>query len=79
MGGTEQAIHLSNTADGDVVLYSNHGLVEIGNSSTLSALTAYQVITKNTAVLTYTDGLESILFDTGPSGSWDVVDWRETQ
>lgn len=34
---------------------------------------------KNSAELTYDDGLESTLFDTGPGGSWNINSWREVQ
>ncbi len=79
LGGSNIAIDLSNTAEGAVVLYSNHGWVDIGNSSRLKSVTGYKINMKNSAVLTYDDGLESSLFDTGPGGSWSTRSWREVQ
>ena len=78
-GGGITAINLSNTAQGPVVLYSNHGKISIGNSSKLKSVTGYHITMSNSAQLIYDDGLESALFDTGPGGSWDVTSWKETQ
>jgi len=77
--GAVTAIDLANTASGPVVLYSNHGMITLGNSSQLKSITGYLVSMKNSAQLIYDEGLESALFDTGPGGSWDVDVWKETQ
>ena len=78
-GGGITAINLSNSATGPVVLYSNHGKVSLGNNSQLKSVTGHLISISNSAELTYDDGLESALFDTGPGGSWNVTDWKETQ
>lgn len=78
-GGSTVGIYLQNSAQGPVVLYTNHGKVSIANSSQLKSVTGYLINIKNSAVISYDDGLESSLFDTGPGGSWNVVDWKETQ
>jgi len=78
-GGSVTAIDLKNTASGAVVLYSNHGSVSIGNSSQLRSVAGYLISMKNSAQLIYEDGLESSLFDTGPGGSWNFTEWKETQ
>ena len=78
-GGGATAINLTNTATGPVVLYSNHGKVSIGNSSQLKSVTGHLISLSNSAELIYDDGLESALFDTGPGGSWNILNWKETQ
>jgi len=78
-GGTASAIDLQNTAQGPVFLYTNFGKIAIGNSTKLKAVTGYTISMKNTAELTYDDGLESTLFDTGPGGSWNVKSWKEVE
>jgi len=77
--GTEKAIEFQQTASGDVLVYSNHGEIEITNNSELRELTGYKIIIRNSAELIYEEGLASSLFETGPGGSWDVIDWRETE
>ena len=78
-GGGTTAIDLSNSATGPVVLYSNHGKISLGNNSQLKSVTGHLISMSNSAQLIYDDGLESALFDTGPGGSWNVVNWKETQ
>jgi hypothetical protein len=78
-GGPTTAIDLSNSASGAVILYTNHGKISIGNSSTLKSVTGYLISMSNTATLIYDTGLANTVFDTGPSGSWDVTGWRESQ
>ena len=79
MGGGVVAINLQNSANGAVILYSNHGKISIANSAQVKAVVGYKVAMANTAQLIYNDGLESALFDTGPGGSWNVSSWKETQ
>src|SRR3989338_3817126 len=76
-GGGTTAIDLSNSATGPVVLYSNHGKISLGNNSQLKSVTGHLISMSNSAQLIYDDGLESALFDTGPGGSWNVVNWKE--
>lgn len=79
MGTNIIAVNLQNSANGAVVLYANHGKINIANSSQLRSVTGYRVNMANSAQLIYEDGLESTVFDTGPGGSWNVLDWKETQ
>ena len=76
---TVNAIELNNTAQGDVILYTNGGRVSIGNYSKLRSVTGWQISLKNSAQLLYDEGLENSLFDTGPGGSWSVESWKEVE
>lgn len=78
-GGATTAIDLSQSASGAVILYTNHGKVDIGQSSQLKSVTGYLISMKNSATLIYDTGLASTVFDTGPGGSWDVTSWQESQ
>ena len=78
-GGGVTAIDLKNSVTGPVFLYTNQGKIAIGNNSRLRATTGYLISMKNSAELVYEEGLETVLFDTGPGGSWDVTSWKETQ
>jgi len=72
-------INIANSANGEVVLYANHGLIKITSSGTLRSVTGWAVDIAANADLVYTDGLANTIFNTGPGGSWDVQSWRETQ
>lgn len=79
LGGVETAISLENSATGDILLYTAHGKVTIGQSSTLKEVTAFLVSLANTANVTYSTGLANTLFVGSVGGSWKITDWKEGQ
>ena len=79
LGGSERAIEIGNTAQGDVVLYAPHGEVLLQNNITLREVTGYKVHLKNSAAVEYTMGTQNLLFSTGPSGGYEIVDWKEIE
>ena len=78
-GGSEKAIELENSAQGDLLLYAAHGEIHIKNSALLKEVTGYKVHLSNFAEVTYETGLASLLFSAGPGGSWTIADWKEVQ
>ena len=78
-GGSEKAIKVANSAQGELLLYAGHGEVELQNTINLREVTAYKILIKNSAQISYTTGLANTLFDTGPGGSYDILDWREIE
>ena len=78
-GGSEYAIEMDNSATGKVVLYAGHGLININNSASLKEVTAYKIVLKNSANITYDTGLPSVLFESGPAGGYDVTTWKEIE
>ncbi|MDE1975174.1 MAG: hypothetical protein KGI49_01545 [Patescibacteria group bacterium] len=75
-GGSTPAISLSNSATA-FVAYAAHGLVPIGNSIKLKEVTAYQISLSNSAAVTYDTGLANTLFQAGPGGGYNIIDWVE--
>ena len=75
-GGSEKAIDLGQTSTGRFVAYAPHGLIEIGQSTSLKAVTAYQIRLFNSAQVTYEDGLSDSTFE-GVGGGYSVVSWLE--
>lgn len=75
--GTEAAIDLTNSANGDILVYAGHGLVKIGNSIALKEVTAYQVDLGQGANVTYESGLVNLLFTSGPGGGFTIGSWGE--
>ena len=78
-GGSTIGIDLQQSASGAILLYSNHGKISVAQSSQLKEVTGYSIVLSNTATLTYESGAASELFDTGPGGSWNIYDWKETE
>ncbi len=76
-GGEESCIVIENSASGDVLLYGPHCEILLKNSISLREVTAYKVHLQNTANVIYESGLASLLFETGPSGSYSINSWRE--
>lgn len=77
--GENTAIDVNNSAGGALLLYAGHGEVMIQNNVSLKEVTAYRVYAKNTAKVIYETGLASLLFSSGPSGSWTVKGWAENR
>ena len=71
--GSVDAITAKNTANGgDLLVYAGHGNISLENSISLKGVTAYKITAKNTAEVIYTTGLSSLLFSSGPSGSFVI-------
>lgn len=76
-GGSEKAIIIKNTVSGDLLLYAGHGEIYLDNRSDLREVTGYAVNLSNQANIIYQTGLASLLFESGPAGSFSVGSWRE--
>ncbi len=73
------AINVANSANGAVLFYAGHGEVLLEDNVSVKEVTAYRVRLKNSAQVTYETGLSSLLFSSGPSGSWTVNGWGEAR
>ena len=72
------ALSMNNGASA-LVAYASHGQITLQQSVSIKEVTAYKIILQNTANVTYDTGLPSVLFESGPAGGYDIVDWFETQ
>ena len=79
LSGTLQAIKMGNSIQGDVILYAGHGLIELAQNISLKEVTAYKILIKNTAQVTYESGLANLLFTNGPGGDFEMDWYREVQ
>ena len=70
------ALDLHNNAEG-AIFYAGSGLVNLHNNVNVTQLTAWKLALDNNAVVQYAIGLADFNFSSGPSGGWDVRDWRE--
>lgn len=79
-GGGVRAIEIANQTDaGDVLVYAPKGEILLQNNASLREVTAYRIHIKNNAIVTYKTGLANLLFDAGPSGGYDILEWKEVE
>ena len=79
LGGTEKAIDVSQSATGAVLVYTNDGLVDIGNGISLKEVTGYKINVAQNSNVRYESGLASLLFTSGPGGGYRLADWRQLE
>ncbi len=79
LGGSEIAVNVSQSANGAVLAYAGHGLIEIGNNIDLREVTGYQINVANGSSVTYESGLASLLFTSGPGGAYILNDWKQVR
>lgn len=72
------AISVGNNA-GTVILNAQQGTIQFSNNSGAKEATANLISLSNNAVITYDTGLANINFSSGPSGGFDILDWKEVE
>ncbi len=78
-GGSTRAIRISNSVQGNLLLYAGHGKIELLNSVSLKEVTAYAIQLGNTAKVIYETGLSKLLFTYGPAAGYIQNGWREVE
>lgn len=68
LGGTEIAMDLNQGASA-LVAYAAHGLANLSQSVSVREVTAYKIVLRNSANVTYDTGLPSTVFKSGPGAS----------
>ena len=76
-GSSDEAIDISQSSNGDLILYAAHGSVDINNQIHLRSVTGYQIEIGNSSNITYDTGLNSVLFTGGPGGGYVISDWYQ--
>lgn len=79
LGGSTVAIEVKNTVSGALLVYAGHGEIRLENNINLKEVTAYRIRLKNTAEVIYETGLTNLIFDTGPSGGYEILSWKEIE
>lgn len=72
------AIDVSGSA-GAVVLVAQNGTVSFTGSASAKQATGYGISLSGSTSVSYESGLADMNFTSGPSGSWTVTSWKETQ
>lgn len=64
---------------GAVIVYAQNGTISISGGASLKEATGYRITIDGGSSVTYESGLSNNNFSSGPSGTWSVSNWRETQ
>ncbi len=64
---------------GAVILYAPYGTMTLSGSAALKEATAYRLVTSGNPSVTYESGMADLSFTSGPSGSYSVSSWKETE
>lgn len=75
-GGSTNAINVGQSSNA-LVGYAIHGLITLAQSVSLKEATAYKIVLTQSSNVTYDTGLPNALFEAGPGGGYDIIDWLE--
>ncbi len=74
----QNAIDISGAA-GSVVLNAQNGTLQFTGSASAKEAVAYKMILTGSTTVNYESGLSNMNFNSGPSGTWNVNSWQETE
>lgn len=77
-GHHDGAVDLHNGATG-AIFYAGRGLIFFHNGAVAKQLTAQKIRLEESATVTYETGLINTIFTNGPSGGWNLIEWREIE
>lgn len=75
-GGSDKAISVKNSSNGEMIVYASHGIIEIENNTTLRQGTAYRIEAKNSAQVRFKKGL---IIPDGATGTFSISSWSEVE
>lgn len=73
------AVQIGNGNTTEVILYAPNGTIVMGNNANVRSLTAKTITLGNNTVLNYTQGLLDAVFNSGPSGGYQIDSWKEVR
>jgi len=77
-GGSTNAISIDNNANA-VILNAQQGTISFSNNAQVNEATAKTIVAGNNTIITYLEGLADVNFSSGPSGSWGIDSWGESE
>lgn len=72
------AMDIHNNATG-AIFYAGDGMIHLHNNVEISQATAWKLQLGNNTTLTYSLGLASTLFSSGPGGTFELSSWKEVE
>ena len=77
-GGSNMAISMGQGSSA-LVGYASHGLITLSQSVNIKEATAYKISLSQSARVTYDTGLPNLLFESGPGGTYSILNWGEIE
>ncbi len=68
-----------NGGAGAMILYAPNGTLNVSGGASLKEATAYKINATGGSSITYESGLTNNNFSSGPSGTWSINSWGETE
>lgn len=68
-----------NGGAGAMIVYAPSGTINISGGAALKEATGYRIVVSGNGSITYESGLTNNNFSSGPSGSWSIDNWSETE
>ena len=72
------AIDVNNTAQG-AVFYASDGMIRLHNNADIHEAVGWKIYLDQKAEITYETGLANLIFSSGPSGGWKIIEWKEIE
>lgn len=79
LGGSNTAITMGQSSNGDVIIYAGHGEISLVNQITLKEVTGYLIDMGNNTTIEYESGLINLNFTSGPGGGFEIDGWEEVE
>lgn len=76
--GNHNAIDVGNNSS-LIIANAQKGAIEFSNNSGVKEVVANRIYLANNSTITYGSGIMNVNFTSGPSGSWVVDSWEESQ
>jgi hypothetical protein len=76
--GNKPAIEVTG-GTGSVILNAQKGTISFSGGANAKQATAYKIIMSGGTTVNYETGIADVSFSSGPSGSWNLISWDETQ
>ncbi len=72
------AVDVHNNATG-AIFYAQNGKIHLHNGVNVTEVVAYKLALDNNATITYEQGLINTVFSSGPSGGFEILNWKEIE
>jgi hypothetical protein len=78
LSSSTTAMNISGDA-GAVITYAPYGTINVDGGSAIKEATGYKLNITGNSSISYESGLTNNNFSSGPSGSWSIDSWKESQ
>lgn len=77
LSNSTSAMTVGNGNTTEVILFAPNGTINFGNNADVKAMTAKTISLGNNTILNYTTGFLDAVFNSGPTGGFNIYTWKE--